>query len=100
VKFLRRYQEEIFAVGIGVMLIGAVVAAWFGSSFESLFNYQRLATLIPLCFGAVLVSINAFLDWDQTPGYLKGKAVGVAIAFALLVAGTIAWWAFDPTARG
>ena len=81
------------------MLIGVAVAVWFGSSFESLTNYQRLATFIPLCFGALLVSIHSFLDWDQTPGYLNGHAVGIAIVFPLLVLATLAWWAFDPTAR-
>jgi hypothetical protein len=97
VRILRKYSEEILGAGIGVMVLGFALVVWFGSSFESLPNYERLALLIPLTFGAFLISIHTFLEWDTASALSKGKAVGIAIGFPILIAGCLAWWIFAPT---
>jgi hypothetical protein len=98
-QFLRKYSEEVLAAGILVMLGGLGFVLWARDDMDSWPNYLRLASLIPLSTGGLLISLNGMANWDSSSTQAKGKTVGLAVAFAIVLAGTVAWWLGDPGAR-
>jgi hypothetical protein len=98
-NFLRKYSEEIFGIGIAVMLLGVAIFALAESQFGSLRNFQRTAMFIPMCFGGFLMSIGTFVSWGTASSYAKHRSVGLTLVFIMVVLGTLAWWLLAPDAR-
>ena len=98
-EILRRHSKALLVSGILVMLGGLGFALWAQDDMESWPNYQRLASLIPLGTGGLLISLHGFANWGASSTRARGNTVTLALAFAMIVAGTVAWWLGDPGAR-
>jgi len=85
-------------------LVGLVLSgAFFYFSlprFESLPNYQRVALLIPVSASALLIYVDTFLSWSTASVTDRVRAIGAALATALLIAGSAAWWIIAPDTYG
>ena len=62
-EILRRHSKALLVSGILVMLGGLGFALWAQDDMESWPNYQRLASLIPLGTGGLLISLHGFANW-------------------------------------
>jgi len=91
----------IYRLGWILMALGTVLA--FGSidsDYDQLPNHQRIALLLPMTGGWLMVNIHTLRDMRSADIRNAGWAIGSVLAFALMFMGWLMWLIFDPGARG
>jgi hypothetical protein len=95
----RRVRTAVFGSGALVLLGGIALCVGLRDRYESLPNFLRVASLIPVTLGAMMLSVNTFNDWDRPPPETRGRATFLAMIVLLEIFGALAWLLFAPTAR-
>ena len=96
---LKGISNRAFQLVGGVLaLFGVVVFVVAMQRFNSLPNYQRLASLVPLTWGCALLSVDTLRDWNNSEHFGRKFAIGSVLGAVGLPIGTILWWLFDPSA--
>lgn len=94
-----RTQRTVFWVGVSLFVAGGVVA--FGSlrHFARLTNHQRLAILLPLFYGGVLMDVATLTHWSTASSAAKSRARLSIFSAVVLTLGAILWFALAPDAQ-
>ena len=92
-------RRLIFWFGIGLFLCGLVLCQWSLRVHDRLFNYQRLATMLPLAYSLPMLSIGTITNWEKSTFNLKAWAVCGVIVSVILTVGCLIWLITAPEAR-
>ena len=77
---------------------GALLYYSAGTRWETLPNYKRVASFIPLTIGYAMVHVDGFCSWKTASIQQKWGAVGAIAINSVVILGSIAWWLWAPDA--
>jgi Ca2+/Na+ antiporter len=94
-----RTRRLIFWSGIGFAIGGLFLCEWSLRVHDRLFNYQRLATMLPLAYALPMLSIDTFASWNKSTSMQKLRAIGGIVVSVILTVGCLFWLIAAPGAR-
>jgi hypothetical protein len=98
-RFSRRSRNAIFAGGWLLLLVGGALCLGGLQRFAELPNFLRIALVIPLTLGSLMLHVDTFNEWDRQSSLDQSRATSLVLVLAGLFVGSLLWLLFAPGAR-
>ena len=92
-------RRRVFVAGVALSLSGFALILWCGRHFQAMVNYQRLAMVLPLMYGALMLHVDTLGNWPEASLNDRIRAIGIVFSAFLLTLATLGWLIFEPHAQ-
>ena len=93
-------NREFAVVGSALLVVGVILLIFVWPHFDALPNFERLAVLVPACWGGALTCAETYRNWPTSDYFARMFASSCALGSVGLPIGSLLWWLGDPTAMG